>query len=251
VGSTHEVKPVKPFQKTCHLILLATAATALLAWPNAAQEIRKNPAEEYWLRIGRLKYGGGGDWYAGPSTIPNWLKGFEKRTGIKTYTDEKVVSLTDENLRAYPFIFMTGHGTVRLSDEELSSLRGYLEAGGFLYADDDYGMDKSFRIMARKLFPEKELQELPNSHPIYHIFYDLPGLPKIHEHDGKRPQGFGITVNGRLALFYTYETDIGDGLEDPEVHGDPPEKREQAMEMAVNILMYALTQDAFPEGNVP
>jgi hypothetical protein len=203
-----------------------------------------DPEEEYGIRIARVKYGGGGDWYSDPSSIPNWMQEFELRTGVKTHEEEKVVSLTDENLRAYPFLYMTGHGTIRLTPEELSALRRHLEAGGFLYADDNYGMDESFREMVKRLFPEEQLEELPNSHPIYHCFYDLPGLPKIHEHDGKPPQGFGITIDGRLVLFYSYESDIGDGLEDPGVHDDPPEKRELATQMAVNILMYAIMQNA-------
>jgi len=205
-----------------------------------------DPSGEYGIRIARVKYGGGGDWYNDPSSIPNWLREFQSRTGIKTYPEEKVVSILDQDLRAYPFLYMTGHGTVRFTPQELETLRAYLEAGGFLYADDCYGMDVSFRKMARELFPEKELEQLPNSHPIYHVFYDLPGLPKIHEHDGKPPQGLGIAIDGRLALFYTYETDIGDGLEDARVHNDPPEKRELAAKMAVNILMYAITQQALP-----
>ena len=210
-----------------------------------------DPAGEYAVRVGRLKYGGGGDWYADPSSIPNWLGEFERRTGVPTNHEEKVVSLADEDLRAYPFLYMTGHGTVRLAPEELSALRRYLEAGGFLYANDNYGIDKSFRAMVRQLFPEEQLRELPNTHPIYHCFYDLPGLPKIHEHDGKPPQGFGITVDDRLVLFYTYESDIGDGLEDPEVHNDPPEKRELAMKMAVNVLMYAIVQNALTDTEYP
>jgi hypothetical protein len=204
-----------------------------------------DPAEESGVRIARIKYGGGGDRYADPSSIPNWMNEFEKRTGIKTHREEKVVSLTDENLRAYPFLYITGHGTIRLSPEEMSALRRHLEAGGFLYADDNYGMDESFRAMVERLFPEEQLEELPNSHPIYRSYYQLPGLPKIHEHDGKPPQGLGITIDDRLVLFYSYESDIGDGLEDPNVHGDPPEKRELAVKMAVNILMYAITQNAF------
>jgi hypothetical protein len=203
-----------------------------------------DPAEEAGVRIARVKYGGGGDWYSDPSSIPNWLAEFERRTGIEAQSEEKVVSLTDANLRAYPFLYMTGHGTVRLAPEELTALRRHLESGGFLYADDNYGMDKTFRAMVRELFPEERLEELPNSHPIYHSFYDLPGLPKIHEHDGKPPQGLGITIDGRLVLFYSYESDIGDGLEDPSVHGDPPEKRELAAKMAVNILVYAIVQNA-------
>jgi hypothetical protein len=203
-----------------------------------------DPAEEFGIRVARVKYGGGGDWYADPSSIPNWLAEFEGRTGVKTQPEQKVVSLTDENLRAYPFLYMTGHGTVRLTPDELSALRRHLEAGGFLYADDNYGMDSSFRATVRELFPEERLEELPNTHPIYRSFYDLPGLPKIHEHDGKPPQGYGVTIEGRLVLFYSYESDIGDGLEDASVHGDPPAKRELAIKMAVNILMYAIMQSA-------
>jgi hypothetical protein len=205
-----------------------------------------DPADEYGVRIARVKYGGGGDWYSDPSSIPNWLREFERRTGIRTHSEEKVVSLTDENLRAYPFLYMTGHGTIRLTDEEMAALRGHLESGGFLCADDNYGMDKSFRSMVAQLFPENTLEPLANSHPIYHVFYDLPGLPKVHEHDGKTPQGLGITLNDRLVVYYTYEADIGDGLEDQRVHNDPEEKRELAAKMAVNILMYAITQNALP-----
>ena len=226
-------------------------ALGLAVWlagapPVAAQMPEGDPAEEYGVTIARVKYGGGGDWYSDPSSLPNWLSEFEKRTGVKTSREEKVVSLTDQNLRAYPFLYMTGHGTIRLTDAELTALRRHLEAGGFLYADDNYGMDRSFRRMVRQLFPEESLVELPNNHPIYHCFYDLPGLPKIHEHDGKPPQGLGLTIDDRLVIFYSYESDIGDGLEDPSVHNDPEEKRELAAKMAVNILMYAITQNALP-----
>jgi hypothetical protein len=217
-----------------------------LVVPAVADIPAGNPADEYGVRIARVKYGGGGDWYSDPSSIPNWLREFQKRTGIKTHAEEKVVDLADENLRAYPFLYLTGHGTVGLNDEEIDALRHHLETGGFLYADDNYGMDKSFREIVYKLFPENELEPLPNSHPIYHVFYDLPGLPKIHEHDGKVPQGLAVTFKGRVVLYYSYEADIGDGLEDPRVHNDPEEKRELAMKMAVNILMYAITQNALP-----
>jgi hypothetical protein len=224
--------------------LAALVVTAAAHTNGYAQMPLGDPGEEYGVRIARVKYGGGGDWYADPSSIPNWLAEFELRTGIHTQKEEKVVSLTDEDLRAYPFLYITGHGTIRLTPAELSALRRHLEAGGFLYADDNYGMDPSFRAMVRQLFPEEELEPLPGSHPIFHSYYDLPGLPKIHEHDGKPPRGFGVSIDGRLVLFYTYESDIGDGLEDPNVHNDPPEKRELAIKMAVNILMYAITQNA-------
>jgi hypothetical protein len=230
------------------LMMSPVAGTTLdpLGLPSAAyaQMPAGDPTEEIGIRVARVKYGGGGDWYADPSSIPNWMNEFERRTGIPAHDQEKVVSLTDENLRAFPFLYMTGHGTIRLGAEEISALRRHLEAGGFLYADDNYGMDESFRELVRALFPEELLEELPNSHPIYHSFYDLPGLPKIHEHDKEPPQGFGVTIDGRLVVFYSYESDIGDGLEDAAVHNDPPDKRELAIKMAVNILMYAITQNA-------
>jgi hypothetical protein len=225
-------------------VAFALVAAGVIHTDLYAQMPLGDPTEEYGVRIARVKYGGGGDWYADPSSIPNWLEEFERRTGIRTQKEEKVVALTDEDLRAYPFLYITGHGTIRLAPEELSALRRHLEAGGFLYADDNYGMDKSFRAMVKQLFPEEQLEPLPGSHPIYHSYYDLPGLPKIHEHDGKPPQGFGITIDGRLVLYYSYESDIGDGLEDPNVHDNPPNKRELAVKMAVNILMYAITQNA-------
>jgi hypothetical protein len=207
-----------------------------------AQALKGDPAEEFGVRIGRVKYSGGGDWYNNPSSIPNWLSELERRVGIQTNKTEKVVALTDENLRAFPFLYMTGHGTVRLSPEERDALRAYLEDGGFLMINDSYGMDPAIRAMLREVFPDHPMEELSNSHPVFHSFYDMPGLPKIHEHDGKDPQAFGVTVDGRLVVFYNYESDIGDGLADPQVHNDPPGKREQAIRMAVNVFMYALTR---------
>lgn len=218
---------------------------ALLTMPNStqAQAAKGDPAEEYGVRVARVKYGGGGDWYNNPSSIPNWLAEFERRTGVRTVKPEKVLALTDENLRAYPFLYMTGHGTIKLSADEREALRAYLEDGGFLFINDSYGLDPSVRAMVRELFPEQTFEELPNDHPIYHSFYDMPGLPKIHEHDKKTPQGFGVTLDDRLVIYYVYESDIGDGLADAEVHHDTPAKREQAMKMAVNVLMYAITQN--------
>lgn len=209
---------------------------------NAEPSIREKALEDIRIRIGRVKYGGGGDWYNGPSTLPNLLVEFQKRTGIPTTADEKVVELTDPDLSSYPFIFMTGHGNIKLTIAEEENLRRYLLNGGFLYADDDYGMDRSFRRMVSELFPERKLVLVPAGHPIYHSFYDLPGPPKIEEHDGLPPQGLGIFDGDRLMIYYTYQSDIGDGLEDQEVHGAPPAKREQAIKMAVNILYYALTK---------
>jgi hypothetical protein len=195
----------------------------------------------YKLAVARLKYGGGGDWYNDRSIIPNLMREVNKRTGIEVVEEETIVELADPELFQHPFLFMTGHGNIRLSEEEVQRLRQYLSDGGFLYADDDYGMDKAFRREIKRVFPESDLAELPFSHPIYHILYDFPsGLPKVHEHDGKPPQGLGLFYKGRLALFYTYETNISDGWADPEVHKDPPEIREQAFRMGLNILTYAL-----------
>jgi hypothetical protein len=193
------------------------------------------------LSIARVKYGGGGDWYSDASSLPNLLREFERRTGIPAAEGERAIALTDPDLFAYPFLYMTGHGNIDLTDSEIEALRNHLLAGGFLFADDNYGMDASFRKMAGKLFPGKRLAAVPFEHPIYECVYEMDGPPKIHEHDGKPPEGLGIFNGDRLMLFYTYQSDIGDGLEDPDVHGDPPEKRELAVRMAVNVLYYALT----------
>jgi len=194
------------------------------------------------LVVGRVKYGGGGDWYNDPSMIPNLSRELSKRTSLRAAEEQIEVSLADETLFNCPFIFVTGHGNIKLVDREIRNLRTYLTSGGFLYADDDYGMDEAFRREMNRVFPDKELLELAFDHEIYHIFYDFPtGLPKIHEHDGKPPQGFGMFHDGRLILFYTYETNISDGWADPEVHNDPPDKREEAFQMGINIVLYALT----------
>lgn len=198
---------------------------------------------QYDFTIARLKYGGGGDWYCDPSSLPNLLKAINERTHIRAAPKEVVIELTNPDLYKYPYLYMTGHGNVRFTDEEVKILRNYLINGGFLHADDCYGMDSSFRKEMARVFPDSPLIELPFDHPVYHSFYDFPeGLPKIHEHDNKPAQGFGIFYNNRLVVFYSYETDLGDGWEDPDVHNDPPEKREQALKMGINIVVYALTQ---------
>jgi len=197
------------------------------------------------LAIAQLQYSGGGDWYANPSGVPNLAKAIRTRTGVAV-TDQPVhVKLTDPNLWNYPYIYITGHGNIRFSDEEVQILRRYLLSGGFLHADDNYGMDKSFRREMARVFPDKELVELPASHPIYHSFYDFPGgLPKVHKHDGKSAQGFGILHDGRVLVYYTYETDLGNGWEDADRYDDPPEARENAFRMGVNLFLYALSQAA-------
>lgn len=199
-------------------------------------------ANQHDFTIARVKYSGGGDWYADPSSLPNLLEQVRLRTSIRTPDREDTVEITDPRLFQYPYLYMTGHGNVSFSDEEVNILRTYFTNGGFLHADDNYGMDSSFRREMTKVFPESHLVELPFDHPIYSSFYEFPnGLPKIHEHDGKPPQGLGIFLNDRLVVFYTYECDLGDGWEDPDVHKDPPDKREQAIMMGVNIVWYCLT----------
>jgi hypothetical protein len=192
--------------------------------------------------IAQLKYRGGGDWYADPTSLGNLLEAVSSRTSIEVEKGPATVALDDDDLPLYPMIYMTGHGRVALSDEDAATLRGYLERGGFLWADDCYGMDKSFREEMGKVFPESPIVELPFDHEIYHSFYDFPeGLPKIHEHDGGPPHGYGIFHGGRLVVFYSFNTDIGDGMEDAEVHDDPPEKHEAALRMGVNVVTYALS----------
>jgi len=194
----------------------------------------------YDLTIARLKYDGGGDWYNDPDIIPNLAQELNTRTTLKVNPQQTTISLDDENLFDYPFIFMTGHGNIDFSDYEVKKLREYLIKGGFLYVDDDYGMDKYFKREIKKVFPGLELEELPFSHPIYNCFYDFPhGIPKIHKHDGKPPKGYGIFYEGRLVVLYTYETNISDGW--TEAHDDPPEKREEAFKMGINIIIYAMT----------
>lgn len=195
------------------------------------------------VTIARLQYDGGGDWYANPSSLPNLLAEVEVRTGIETAERDVAVRPTDPALRDFPFLYMTGHGNVRFTPDERLALRQYLLGGGFLHADDNYGLDESFREEIARIFPDRELVELPPEHPVFHAPYEFPdGLPKIHEHDGAPPQAFGIFHDGRLVVIYTYETDLGDGWEDPGVHEDPPEIREDALRMGVNIFVFAMTQ---------
>jgi hypothetical protein len=193
------------------------------------------------MTIGRLHYDGGGDWYANPSSLPNLLTAVRTRTTLRVANEEKVVTLSDDDLWNVPYIYMTGHGNVHWSDRDLAILRRYLQQGGFLHADDNYGMDASIRRELARLFPDHPLVEVPLDNPVYHLIYDFPkGIPKIHVHDGKPAQGFGIFLDGRLAVYYSYQSDLGDGWEDPEVHHDTPEKREAALRMGVNLFAYAV-----------
>jgi hypothetical protein len=222
-------------------VALAVAGTVVLALLAGVAGVPVAAAVEPDLQVGRLRYPGGGDWYANPGSLPNWLEQFAARTGLPTAREEAVVALDSEDLHRYPLLYLTGHGRIALTEAELTNLRRYLEAGGFLWADDNYGLDASFRELMARLLPDAPLRRVGSDDPIYHAFYDLPGLPKIHEHDGEPAQGFGVYRGGRLVVFYSFSSDIGDGLEDPEVHGDPPALREAAVRMAVNVLMYALT----------
>jgi hypothetical protein len=213
-------------------LVLSLAALSGAAPPRAAAPV---------MTIGRLHYDGGGDWYANPSSLPNLLTALRTRTALRVSPEEKVVKLDDDELWNVPYIYMTGHGNVRWSDKDLVTLRRYLLQGGFLHADDNYGMDVSIRRELARLFPDHPLVEVPLDHPIYHLVYDFPkGIPKIHVHDGKPAQGFGIFLDGRLAVYYSYQSDLGDGWEDFEVHHDPPEKHEAALRMGVNLFAYAV-----------
>ena len=222
-------------------IILLAATTSLLG-SAAPSTLDPPPPPPATLTIGRLHYDGGGDWYANPSSLPNLLKAIADRTGLRTTEREETVTLADDRLWAIPYLYMTGHGNVHFSDRDLATLRTWLRRGGFLHADDNYGMDASIRRELGRLFPDLPLVEVPLDHPIYHIVYDFPrGIPKIHEHDGKPAQGFGIFLDGRLAVYYSYQSDLGDGWEDPEVHHDPAPIREQAVRMGVNLYTYAVS----------
>ena len=186
-----------------------------------------------------LKYNGGGDYYANPTSLPNLISYCNSNLATNISKDVPYVEVGSQNLFLYPFIHMTGHGNVVFSAAESENLRTYLLGGGFLHIDDNYGMDQFIRAELKKVFPGNELVELPFNHPVFHQKYDFNGLPKIHEHDGKRPQAFGIIIEGRLVCMYTFETDLSDGWENAQVHGDSEEKRKQALQMGANILMYA------------
>ena len=226
----------RPLAAGLALLLLALApAPALTAGP-------ETPPDDLRFTIARLHYDGGGDWYSNPSSLPNLLEFVRLHAGIAVSPREVRVRLDDEDLFSYPFLYMTGHGNVAFSDADAARLRLYLESGGFLHADDNYGMDPSFRRELARVFPDRQLVELPPTHELFHCRFDFPaGLPKIHEHDGKRPQALGVFLEGRLAVLYTYECDLGDGWEDAQVHGDPPAKRKAALEMGTNIVVWALT----------
>ncbi len=194
------------------------------------------------LKIAKLKYSGGGDWYANKTALPNLIAFCNKELGMNLASEEDIAEVGSPNLFDYPYLYMTGHGNVVFSMNEAQNLRNFLIGGGFLHVDDNYGMDKFVRIELKKVFPELELVEVPFTHPIYHQKFEFPnGLPKIHEHDAKPPQGFGLFYEGRLVLYYSYECDLGNGWEDKRIHNDPEEKRQLALRMGANILSYCFT----------
>jgi hypothetical protein len=200
------------------------------------------PADPSHFTVARLHYSGGGDWYWGSSAIPNLLDFIEQNTGIPVNHEEVRVKPSEDRLFYFPFVLATGHGNIRFSDEEIENMRRYLTSGGFWLINDSYGMDQAVRRELKRIFPDRELVELPYSHPIYQTPYEFPdGPPKIHEHDGKPPRGYAILDGERVVVFYLYESDIGDGWEDPQVHNDPPAVRRAALRMGTNIAIYALT----------
>lgn len=232
------------------LVYAALAATALAAAPAVAPAVaptvhapaaadHRGPGR---LAIARLQYEGGGDWYANPSSIPNLLKAIAERTALPVERVEAHVKLTDSSLFDFPFLHVTGHGEIKFTETEITRLREYLKRGGFLHIDDNYGLDESARRELARVFPDRPLVEVPYTHPIYRIVYAFPkGPPKVHEHDGKPAQGFGIFIGGRLAVYYTYSADLGNGWEDVGTYSDPPAMHEQALQMGINLFTYAIT----------
>lgn len=194
------------------------------------------------LKIAKLKYDGGGDWYANKTALPNLIAFCNQNLGTDIAKDEEIVEVGSPDLFTFPYVYMTGHGNVVFSNHQAENLRKYLTSGGFLHIDDNYGLDQFIRVEFKKVFPNLEFVEIPFTHPIYHQKYDFNnGLPKIHEHNGQPPQGFGIFYEGRLVCFYSYESDLGNGWEDKSIYNDPEEVRQQALKMGANIISYVFT----------
>lgn len=195
------------------------------------------------LKIAKLKYDGGGDWYANKTALPNLIQFCNENLNTTIDTDEDIVEVGSPDLFLYPYIYMTGHGNVVFSQSQADNLRSYLTSGGFLHIDDNYGLDPFIRLEMKKVFPELDLVEIPFDHPIYNQKFKFnDGLPKIHQHDGKPPQGFGIIYEGELVCFYSYESDLGNGWEDQSIYNDPEELRQQALEMGANIIAFVFTE---------
>ena len=229
------------------VLALVAAGTASDAAPPSAKRLPPSASRAPRMTIARLQYDGGGDWYANPSSIPNLLAAIAERTTLDVERTEARVTLMDDRLWDYPFLHLTGHGNIKLSDAEVVRLRDYLKRGGFLHADDNYGLDTAFRREIARVFPDRPLVDVPLSHPVYRIVYEMPkGLPKIHEHDAKPARGYGIFIGDRLAVYYSYESDLGNGWEDPQTYNDPPALHEAALRMGVNLFVYAVTSRPMP-----
>ncbi|GAB3721600.1 DUF4159 domain-containing protein [Spirosoma lituiforme] len=197
---------------------------------------------QYAYKIAKLKYNGGGDWYANKTSLPNLIKFANASLRMNIFPEEDIVEPGSPDIFGYPFVHMTGHGNVTFSDGDVQNMRRYLMSGGFLHIDDNYGLDKFIRREMKKVFPELTFIELPFNHPVYQQkFKFATGLPKVHEHDAKAPQGFGLIYQGRLVCFYSYECDLGNGWEDQSVYNDPEPVRQQALRMGANLLQYATT----------
>jgi hypothetical protein len=223
------------------IFLCLVSAIGVLCVPRegACQTPRVSSA----VTITRLKYVGGGDWYNDPSAEVNLLTFLQRQTGLDVDARYQFVDIGDDRLFSCPLLFLTGHGNIVFSDDQVKRLRTYLENGGFLYADDDYGMDKAFRREMRRVFPGQEFAELPFDHPLYHMLFNFPaGPPKTHEHDRNAPRGLGLFHNGRLVVYYTFESNPSDGWADPDVHNDPEEKRQEALRFGADLVLYALTR---------
>ena len=200
-------------------------------------------AQQAKVKIAKLKYNGGGDWYANKTALPNLATFCNENLKTNIDTQDAVVEIGNPSLFEYPFIYMTGHGNVVFSSQEAENLRNYLTAGGFLHIDDNYGLDQFVRLEMKKVFPELEFIELPHDHPVYNQKFKFDkGIPKIHEHDGKSPQGFGLIYESRLVCYYSYESDLGNGWEDQRIYNDPESVRLQALRMGANLISYAFTQ---------
>jgi len=223
------MRSMKPWLLACAVISVAQPAPA--------------PAQAPAFTIVQLEYGGGGDWYANPSGLPNLLAYIREQVGVPVADVPVSMKLTDPRIWSYPYLYLTGHGNIEFTEEEVRILRQYLTSGGFLHADDNYGLDESFRREIARVFPDAELVELPPDHAVYHAHFELTeGLPKVHEHDAEPAQGFGIFHEGRLVVYYSYESDLGNGWEDEDVYGNSPEIRERALQMGANLFLYALAQ---------
>lgn len=199
---------------------------------------------QYSYKIAKLKYGGGGDWYANKTSLPNLIKFCNQNLRMNIFPEEDIVEPGSPDLYSYPFVHLTGHGNVVFSESEARNLRKYLMAGGFLHIDDNYGLDKFIRREMKKVFPELDFVEIPFNHKVYHQRFSFPnGLPKVHEHDGKAPQGYGLFWQGKLVCFYSYECDLGNGWEDQSVYNDPEELRQKALQMGANLIQFSFTSN--------